>query len=157
MQEFFHILSIITIVWLSKKAFYRDTKNGLLVKLKSGIFEFEFFTNKKKLMAATITINQKVSGQVTAVDRKGNPAQVEAGSFVFDTSDPEVCVISQDPEDESKFTVTAVGFGVAQVTVSADADLGEGVETISAFAAVEVTAEKAVGFGFTFGEPTDKE
>lgn len=108
-------------------------------------------------MAATITINQKVSGQVTAVDRKGNPAQVEAGSWKFSSSDPAVAEITQDAEDESKFTVTSVGFGVCQINVSADADLGEGVEEISAFAAVEVIKEKAVGFGFTFGEPTDKE
>lgn len=98
-----------------------------------------------------------VSGEIQAVDRLGNPAQVEAGSVNFSSSDESVFRAEQDPENEKIVKVVAVGPGVAQLDYSADADLGEGVVTITGFTGVEVTPAQAVGFsGLSFGEPQEQ-
>ena len=107
-------------------------------------------------MALTLTTTQLVEGTLQPVDAKGNPAPVEAGSILFSSSDESVFTIERDAENESKMTVIAVGIGVAQLNYSADADLGEGVTTISGFTAVEVIAAEAVGFGISFGEPQEQ-
>jgi len=97
------------------------------------------------------------SGELSAVDRLGNPAQVEAGSVQFSSSDESVFRAEQDPENEKVVKVVAVGPGVAQLDYSADADLGEGVVTITGFTGVEVTPAQAVGFsGLSFGEPQEQ-
>lgn len=111
-------------------------------------------------MAVTLTTTQQVSGQVKPVDRNGKPAQVQDGSVAYEVANAEgeepIILVEEDPNDETKFTVKALRPGVAQLKVSADADLGEGVETIETFAAVEVIPEKAVGFGVEFGTPEDQ-
>lgn len=107
-------------------------------------------------MAVTLTTAQQVRGTVQPVDRQGKPASVETGSVSYVSSNPDVCTVDEDPDDETKFTVVAHAPGVAQISVIADADLGEGVTTISTFAAVEVLPEGAVGFGIQFGPPEDQ-
>ena len=53
--------------------------------------------------------------------------------------------------------VEAVGpLGTAQVSVSADADTGEGVATITALADIEVLASQATAVGISFGVPEAK-
>ena len=97
------------------------------------------------------------SGELQAVDRLGNPAEVEAGSVNFSSSDEGVFRAEQDPDNEKLVKVVAVGPGVAQLDYSADADLGEGVVTITGFTGVEVTPAQAVGFsGLSFGEPQEQ-
>lgn len=103
-----------------------------------------------------LTSTQQVSGQLKPQNRLGGPAQVEAGSVNVTSSNPDVVEIVRDEADETKFTAKAKGSGVAQIDYSADADLGEGVETISGFTGVEVTPAGAVGFGIAFGEPEEQ-
>lgn len=107
-------------------------------------------------MAVTLTEVQEVTGQVTPTNKKGNPAPVEAGSVSYSSSDESIAVVEEDPNDETKFKIVAKGVGVAQVDVSADADLGEGVITVTGFVAVEVLPAGATGFGITLGTPTDQ-
>lgn len=109
-------------------------------------------------MALTMTTTQEVTGQLKPVDKKGNPAPVDAGSVTVTSSDEDVFVVEQDPSDETKFKLKAVGAGVAQLDFSADADLDdEGVKTITGFAAVEILPAQAVGFGIEFSAPTEQE
>ena len=105
---------------------------------------------------ATLTVAQFVGAELVAVDRKGNPASVEAGTVVITSSDEAVFTIERDPDNEMKFKIVSSGVGVAQLDYVADADLGDGVRTIAGFTAVEVQLEQAVGFGITLGEPQDK-
>ena len=96
------------------------------------------------------------SGELQAVDRLGNPAEVQAGSVNFSSSDEGVFRIER-LDNESRVKVIATGTGVAQLNYSADADLGDGVVTIEGFTGVEVLPAQAVGFsGLSFGEPQEQ-
>jgi hypothetical protein len=121
-----------------------------------------FFLNQIKIegnnMALSMTSTQQATGQVQPVDSKGNPAQVQAGTVEYEITDPELVEVIEDETDETKFTVKAKGpVGVTQLTIRADADLGEeGVKTIETFAAIEILPAGAVGFGVTFGTPEEQ-
>lgn len=102
--------------------------------------------------------DQEVAGALgSPVDSKGNQTTVEKGSVSFSSSDESVFVVEEDPEDEMKFKIVGKGPGVAQLTATADADLGEGVKEITGFSAVEVLPGEAVGFApIFFSVPTDQ-
>lgn len=116
----------------------------------------DFITFKSKHMAVIISDTQFIEGQVQTVNKKGKPAPVEAGTIAYSSSNEAVVTVTENPDDETKFTVTAVGAGTAQVNYSADADLGEGVVPISGFTDFEVTPAQATGFNVTFGEPQEQ-
>lgn len=116
----------------------------------------ENFKIKGEIMALSLTSTQFATGTLQPVDSKGRPAKVEAGSVVFTSSDESVFVVTQDPTNELGLTITAVGEGTAQLDYSADADLGEGVVTISGFTAIEVLPALAVGFGISFSAPQEQ-
>ena len=63
-------------------------------------------------------------------DAKGRPAPVEAGSIVWASSDDTVLSVAPAADGMSA-VVSSVGAGTARVSVSADADLGAGVVTIT--------------------------
>ncbi len=82
------------------------------------------------------------------VDAKGAPAQVQDGSVVWSSSDPNVATVTADATDPLKAVVVAGLPGTAQINVSADADLGDGVTSIAAPALdVTVLAGQAVALG----------
>jgi hypothetical protein len=114
---------------------------------------FESNTVKGNFMAATLQLSQEVEGQVQPVDKKGKPAKVQEGSVEYSTSDENVAIVVEDPNDETKFVIKARGIGVAQISFKADANLGEGVKPIETFLAVEVFPDEAIGFGINLGEP----
>lgn len=111
---------------------------------------------KSKAMTTVLTATQQVGGQIEPKDRKGNTAKVEAGSVTYSSSNDAVATVEKDESDETKFTVKAKGTGVAQIDISADADLGEGVKTITGFLGVEVTSAEAAGFGVNVGTPEEQ-
>lgn len=124
---------------------------------QEGKLLFTIFTNqqnkiKGEIKMVSIKSTQEQDIQISTFDRLGNPAPVEAGSVKFVSSDESVFTVHQDPEDQTKAVVKAKGLGVAQLNVSADADLGEGVVTIEGFTGVEILPALAVGFGFVPGE-----
>lgn len=104
-------------------------------------------------MSVTLTTAQFVEGFLTPVDSEGQAALVEPGSVMFLSSDETIFSVEKNPDNELAFKITANAAGVAQLDFSADADLGDGVKTISGFAAIEVIPSEAVGFGIVFGEP----
>ena len=63
-------------------------------------------------------------------DAKGRPAPVEAGSVVWASSDDTILSVTPSA-DGMTAVVTSVGAGTARISVSADADLGAGVVTIT--------------------------
>ena len=132
---------------------------------------FEWNTNKRKIFLTLFINNIKIKGDITmlsmtatqfvearlnVIDRLGNPAQVEPGSIQIVSNDETVCIIQRIGEDETAFKVVATGNGVTQVDFSADADLGDGVTTITGYTGVEIIPAQAVGFGVTFGEPQEQ-
>lgn len=99
--------------------------------------------------------NDKVIGvQVSYVDSKGNPAEVD-DAITWDTSDPEIATVETDTGDSAMATVVPSGkTGQVQVTATADADLGEGVRELVTTMDLEVIAGEAVAGTITpMGEP----
>lgn len=103
-----------------------------------------------------LTETQQVTGTVQPVTRKGSPAQVQTGTSVFNTSDAAVVELVPDPSNELSVTVKAKAPGAAQVQWSADADMGDGVVTITAVADITVVPGQAVGGTIAFGPVTEQ-
>jgi len=102
-----------------------------------------------------LTDMQKVPLSVSFLDGAGNPAPVD-GSPVWGSSDPTVVDVVPAPDGLSA-VATAVGpLGTAQVNVTADADLGSGIETITGLLDVNVVADKAVSVAISAGTPEPK-
>lgn len=106
-------------------------------------------------MALTITATQKFTAAVSFVDAKGNPALVE-GAPVFAASDPAILTVVATA-DPNTVEVLAVGpVGAAQLTVTADADLGAGVVNVTGLLDVQVIAGQAVGVTIAAGVPVEQ-
>ncbi len=91
-------------------------------------------------------------------DKKGFPAKVQEGSVAIAVGN-DTATVEPNPDDPSNPFSALVkgnrpgaddGSEVTAVTISADADLGEGVKTISKAVELMVTSGEASGFG----EPT---
>jgi hypothetical protein len=118
------------------------------------------FKIKSIEMVTIFKANQTAKFQVAPIDRKGNPAKVQAGSVEYNSPDPEV-VVTEDTNDETVFDVTTSATPVTEsrtvdVEVIADADLGDGVKEIRGILTVVLEPDMAEGFGIkTLAEPTD--
>lgn len=147
--SYFLAFTIYCIVRITDK--YKEDRKGLHFKLFINQISIE-----GNITMVSLKVTQYVEGQLQPVDRLGNPAQVEAGSVRFQSADDTVFRAAQDTENELNVRLIATGVGVAQLTYTADADLGEGIETIEGFTNVEVLPAEAVGFGITFGDPQEQ-
>lgn len=151
------LLLILILVYLFYKKEIKSYCKKNTIKLK---FTVIYFINKQKISIGEqkmiqMSIIQYVEVVLNPVDRFGNPAGVE--NVVWTSSDSSILEVTPDPNDELRCKVRAVGApGTAQVDVSADADLGDGVVTISDFLGVEVRPELATGLGLVVGEPQDQ-
>lgn len=102
-----------------------------------------------------LTNTQQCALSVSGVDKKGNPAGL--ADVTYTSSDPNVASVTQDTVDPSKAVVKAVAAGTAQINVSADADLGDGVNTLTGALDVTVVAGQATSFTIATGTPTEQE
>lgn len=108
----------------------------------------------------TITDSQTVTVTVTgATDKKGNPAPLD-GVPTFASADETICTFAADPSDASGMTgiITAVGplTSATAVSITADAQLGDGVTNIVVNGLVEITSGQATGFAVTVGTPVEQ-
>jgi hypothetical protein len=95
-------------------------------------------------MAYTLGADQQVILQVEYVDANGNAATVD-GPVQWDSSNPTIVTVTADAADDMRALVQAVGpVGNAQITATADADLGEGTRTLVTPMDVTVVAGEAV-------------
>lgn len=101
-----------------------------------------------------LTDSQQVTATITPVNRRGNPAAID-GVPVWHTSDATVVTVTAEPDDRSA-VIRAVTSGKARITVSADADLGEGVQAIVAILEVEVIPGHAVQVRLTLDKLTEQ-
>ena len=112
-------------------------------------------TQYKGVSMLILTDSQKCSIFISPVDAKGNLAEVQ--NITFKSTNPDVLDVVQDLEDPKKAVVVALGpLGSAQVSVQADADLGEGIETLEGILDVEVKAGKAVALTVDAGTPEEQ-
>ena len=106
------------------------------------------------MAAFVLTDVQKVSLAIAPVDAAGNAAPVE--TVVWSSTDETVLTVVA-AEDGLSAVATAVGkLGTAQVKVDADAQLGEGVVTLTGLQDFEVVASQAVALGVVVGAPEAK-
>lgn len=95
------------------------------------------------------------------LDKRGKNAKVQAGSVTFSIDNPAVATVTQDANDPFSALVIALDTtpdgAPTTITISADADLGDGVKTITGVEPLIVIAGEAVGFGNAIvGEPTEQ-
>ncbi|MGF2413373.1 MAG: hypothetical protein ACQUYJ_13665, partial [Ferruginibacter sp.] len=91
------------------------------------------------------------------VDKFNNPTDVENGTLFIESSDDSILTIgpsTTDPDNPYAYNAAFTGkAGAAQVTIKGDADLGDGVRTITGAETFETATGEAVGFGAsTVGE-----
>jgi hypothetical protein len=95
-------------------------------------------------MAYTLPNDKMINVKVSYVDGHGNPATVD-GDVSWDTSDQNIITVETDSMDSTQAKVKPAGpAGQAQVTCTADADLGEGTREIITTMDIEVVAGEAV-------------
>ena len=87
-------------------------------------------------------------------DKRGNPARVD-GMPVWSSSDESVVTVTPGDDGMSATILSLGATGTAQVSVSADADLGEGVRTMTGSALIDVIAGEAFAFALMLGEDFD--
>jgi hypothetical protein len=104
-------------------------------------------------MALILTDVQKVTLAVAFVSAKGNPAVVD-GLPVWGTSDATVLSVVPAADGLSADVVAVGPLGTAQVSVTADADLGEGVRALVGTLDVTVIASEAGAIVINAGVPT---
>jgi hypothetical protein len=114
---------------------------------------FGGFTATGENMSYTLPDEMMVYLQVGYVDAKGNPATVD-GDTTWTSSHDDIAEVHVNPDDSTQAQVWGKGIGQAQITTSADADLGEGVRQILATLDINVVAGEAVTATITpSGEP----
>jgi len=104
-----------------------------------------------------ITATQQVVATLTITDKKGNPAQVE-GPPVWASSDETVLLVVPAADGLSAVLKGNTPGGPARASVTADADLGEGVSPIvGTTESITVVAGTAVVVNLTLSDPTEQE
>lgn len=148
----------ITFIILFILLIFFQPKSRLKPDIEIYLLHEDFTIKTLNTMEITLKTFQGQNFQIKPLDRKGKPAPVESGTVEYSTSNEGVATVEEDPTDETKFTIKTSGVGNAQINFSADANLGDEVETISGFINVTVTAEKAVTIEATAtSEPFDLE
>ena len=93
--------------------------------------------------------DHKVTASIQPVDAKGNPATIDGLAAWSSSSTAIVTVTNVSADSLSADVVPGTALGTAQINVTADADLGSGVQTINGVLDVQVVAGQAVGFTIT--------
>lgn len=105
-----------------------------------------------------LTADQFVVGHIDAAsikDKYGNPAAVQ-GDWTWSSSDESIVTVD-GPSPGTDVTITTAGpDGVATVSGVADADLGEGVVSITAIVSVNVVSGMASTVEVSLDTPQDK-
>lgn len=105
-------------------------------------------------MSLTLSVLQEVTADIQPVDARGNPAPVD-GVPVWSVSDPAILSVRVSDNGLSAVITPTGGLGNAQVTVTADARLGEEVRAIVGTGDLTVVAAEASALRLAFGVPTD--
>lgn len=106
------------------------------------------------MLTLKITNEQQITVSVTPKTPAGKPATVEGKPAWTQQSGNASLTIADD--GLSATLISADQPGESQFLISADADLGEGVELIQDVITLIVESAKAASLGLTAGEPTPK-
>jgi hypothetical protein len=100
------------------------------------------------VMAIVLKDAQKVTINISPVDAKGNAAKVD-GAPVWAVSDPTILTLAPSTDGLSCVATTTGVVGTTKIAITADADIGEGVQTISGSIDIEVVGGVAAGLNIT--------
>jgi hypothetical protein len=115
---------------------------------------FRFIFHHKEISMLSLSAVQKCNVSIQPVDVKGNPAAVDGGPLWSVSADG---VVTLSPAaDGLSCVISGLAPGSVQVNVTADADLGEGVRSITGTLDVTVIAAEAVGFTIQTGPVEDQ-
>ncbi len=112
-------------------------------------------TIKGDLKMLIITDSQQCDLAIKPIDRKGKPAQVD-GVPVWASSDVTIATVEPAADGLSALVKAADNLGPVQISVTADADLGTGIENITGVLDIEVAAGKAVSLAIIAGTPAEQ-
>ena len=118
-------------------------------------------TKKEPRIMDTLVLSasQQVTFSVSYTDKKGNPAKVE-GLPVWASSDEALLTVEAAADGMSALAVAVGGLTppdtTVQVSVTADADLGEGVTAIVGVGNVAIVAGEAVAANLSAGAPEEQ-
>jgi uncharacterized Zn finger protein len=118
-------------------------------------FRVSVAINRGDKIVIEMSEEQVVSAEVKPVTAKGNPATVD-GEVVWSVSDGTVVSLEVDAADSKKATFTALagdGARPCDVVAEFDADLGDGVRTITAIGQIVVKDAEAQTAEVVFGTP----
>lgn len=101
----------------------------------------------------TLTSEQKVKVTLTPTTATGKPAQVD-GQATFEVVSGDATVENIDLL--SAYIISGDAAGTSVISVSADVDLSEGVQTITDSITVTVTDPLASNLGLTISAPEPK-
>lgn len=111
--------------------------------------------NEEETMSLVLTDEQECELAPSFTTAAGNPGRVD-GVPVWSSSNPDVLDL-QVSDDGLQALVTAKGpLGSSQVSVTVDADLGEGVRQVVGVLDVIVQAAEVVAVGIVAGTPKPK-
>jgi hypothetical protein len=99
-----------------------------------------------------LPVDHKVPASIQPVDAAGNPAVVD-GVPVWTSSSPEIATVNAAADGLSAEIVPVGPVGSCQINVTADADVGGGITTITGLLDVQTAAGEAVGLQVTTGAP----
>jgi hypothetical protein len=110
----------------------------------SSLVDGVLITTEQNRMAYTLPDDKHVFVQIAYVDAKGNPAAID-GDVTWASSDQMICNVGVMAGDSTKADLLpGTNLGQAQITASADADLGAGTTTLLTTFDVTVVAGSAV-------------
>lgn len=115
------------------------------------------FNNKQvkgSTMDIVLTNEQQVKVTLAPVTSKGKPAPLDGAPTWAVASG--TCTLNVAPDGLSAVIVSGDNAGDSEITVSADADLGAGVVTVSDAIRVTVNGAQAQSLGLTAEPPTTK-
>jgi hypothetical protein len=115
--------------------------------------QVEQFTVKGENMSASMGVGTHATVSVEWHDKGGNPVGVEKGTMSWASSDTAVCevtVATGNPQIANLYAPSKIG--KVQIHATGDADLGDGVQTVTATIDVEVIGGQAIAGEITFSQ-----
>ena len=106
------------------------------------------------MISTTITNEQKVNATLAPKTATGKPAKLDGvPTWTVDSGDATVNVAA---DGLSADLISGDAAAESKITISADADLGEGIETVTQEVSLIVTLANASDLGLTIGAPQPK-
>lgn len=105
--------------------------------------------------STSISNIQEVDVNVTFTDNLGRPVEID-GTPSWQVNDETIATIEVAEDGRSAIVRSVGAVGRTFVTVTADAELGEGTREVSASFDVEVTESAELKINFSFGTPRNR-